>query len=101
VPEETEKDILKKILTVLEDQKNLFLVLNQERLAEVKKNLLKPGTIESQVYDLCDGVNTTQLIAGKIQKSTDYTGAVLSSLRRKGLVKSFDKGGDKVHDQSF
>jgi hypothetical protein len=101
VPEETEKDILKNIQTLLEDQKNLFLILNQDQLDETKKKLLKPGTIESQVYDLCDGVNTTQVIASKIQKPPDYTGAVLSNLRRKGLVRTIDRAGNKVHEQSF
>jgi hypothetical protein len=101
VPEETEKGILKNIQTLLEDQKSLFLILNQDKLDEIKKKLVKPGTIESQVYDLCDGANTSQVIAGKIQKPPDYTSAVIGNLRRKGLVKTVESAGTKVYEQTF
>lgn len=96
---ETEK--LDQIRELLEDIKALFLIANQDRLEAVKKNLLKPGSMEAQVYELCDATNTTQSIATKIQKSADYTSAVLSNLRRKGLVKTVDRDGNKVHDQRF
>ena len=101
MPEETEMDTLKKIQALLEDQKSLFLILNQDKLGEIKKKLLKPGTIESQVYDLCDGVNTAQMIGGKIQKPPDYTSAVIGNLRRKGLVKTVESAGNKVYEQTF
>ena len=67
----------------------------------MKKKLLKAGSIENQVYELCDGINTTQTIATTIQKSSDYAGAVLSNLRRKGLVRTVERGGNKVHEQRF
>lgn len=101
MPEESERDILKKIQALLEDQKGLLLVLNQDKLDELKKRLLKPGSIENQVYELCDGINTTQLIANKIQKTPEYAGAVISTLRRKGLIKTMERSGDKVHEQIF
>jgi hypothetical protein len=101
VPEETEKDVLKRIQTVLEDTKGLLLVLNQDKLDEMKKRLLKAGSIESQVYDLCDGTNTAQTIATKIQKTPEYAGAVISNLRRKGLVKTVDIAGNKAYEQIF
>ena len=90
-----------EIRTLLEDIKGLLLIANQDKLDEMKKRLLKLGSIESQVYELCDGANTTQLIASKIQKSSDYAGAVLSNLRRKGLIRTIDRGGNKVHEQRF
>jgi len=101
VPEETEKEVLKRIQTVLEDTKGLLLFLNQDKLDEMKKKLLKAGSIESQVYELCDGTNTAQAIATKIQKTPDYAGAVISNLRRKGLVKTVDSAGNKVYEQIF
>jgi hypothetical protein len=94
-------DRLDEIKTLLEDIKGLLLLSNQDKLEAMKKSLLKPGSIENQVYELCDGVNTTQVIAGKIQKSQEYTGAVISTLRRKGLVKTVDRDGNKVHEQRF
>jgi hypothetical protein len=101
VPDETEKDLLKKIKTILEDTKGLLLVLNQEKLDETKKRLLKAGSIENQVYELCDGQNTIQTIATKIQKPPDYAGAVIRNLRRKGLVRTVDSGGNKICEQIF
>ena len=101
MPEETEKDILKNIRTLLEDTKGLILVVNQDKLDEMKKKLLKAGSIESQVYELCDGTNTAQAIATKIQKTSEYAGAVISNLRRKGLVRTVDRGGNRVYEQIF
>lgn len=92
---------LKEIKTLLEDIKALLLLLNQEKLDEMKKKLLKEGTIEKQVYELCDGTNTTQDIAGKIQKSVEYVNAVISVLRRKGLVRTIEREGKKIHEQRF
>jgi hypothetical protein len=93
-------DKLDDIKALLEDIKGLLLLTNQDKLDAMKKNLLKPGSIENQVYELCDGV-TTQAIATQIQKSQQYTRAVISILRRKGLVKTVDRDGNKVHEQRF
>jgi hypothetical protein len=92
-------DKLDDIKALLEDIKGLLLLTNQDKLDAMKKSLLKPGSIENQVYELCEGV-TTQEIAGKI-KSQEYTGAVISTLRRKGLVKTVDRDGNKVHQQRY
>lgn len=91
---------LDEIKTLIEDIKGLLLLANQDRLDEMKKRLLKPGTVENQVYDLCDGA-TTQEIATKVQKAPEYVNAVVSTLRRKGLVRTVDRGGTKVHEQRF
>lgn len=101
MPEETEKDLLRKIQKSLEEIKAILTLANQDKLEEMKKKLLKEGSMESQVYELCDGENTTQDIANRIQKSLGYARAVLSSLRRKGLVKTVERDGKKVHEQRF
>lgn len=95
------EETFKEIKTLLEDIKSLLLLTNQDKLEDMKKKLLKTGSIESQVYELCDGVNTTQDIANKIQKSLEYTGAVISTLRRKGLARTIEREGKKVHEQRF
>jgi len=95
------EDIFNEMRSLLEDIKALLLLANQDKLEEMKRKLLKEGSMESQVYELCDGENTTQDIANRIQKSLGYARAVLSSLRRKGLVKTVERGGKKVHEQRF
>ena len=92
---------LNEIKSLLEDIKALLLLVNQDTLEEMKKKLLRAGSVESQVYELCDGVNTTQDIATKIQKSLEYVGAVISRLRQKGLVKTVEREGKKVYEQRF
>ena len=92
---------LTEVKPVLEDIKALLLDANQERLEAVKSDLLKPGSIESQVYELCDGENTIQDISTRMQKSTDYVSAVISSLRRKRLVRTQSRGDKKVVVQVF
>lgn len=92
---------LDEVKSVLEDIKALLLVANQERLEAVKSDLLKQGSIESQVYELCDGENTIQDISTRMQKSTDYVSAVISNLRRKRLVRTQSRGDKKVIVQVF
>lgn len=93
-------DKLDDIKAILEDIKGLLLLANQDKLDAMKKTLLKPGSIENQVYEFCEST-TTQEIAGKIQKSQEYTNAVISTLRRKGLIKTVDRDGNKVHEKRF
>ena len=90
------EDKLDEIKILLEDIKGLLLLINQDKLDEMRKKLLKPGSVESQVYELCDGTNTTQDIANKIQKSEDYAAAVLSNLRRKGLIRTVERDGKRI-----
>jgi DNA-binding FadR family transcriptional regulator len=95
------EDKLDDIKALLDDIKGLLLATNQDKLDALKKSLLKAGSIESQVYDLCDGINTTQVIADKIQKSQEYVRAVLTTLRNKGLIKTVERDGNKAHEQRF
>ena len=99
--EESEKEILKKILRAIEEQKSLFVLANQETLNKVKQGLLKEGTVKSQIYDLCDGTRNTQDITQVIKKTSEYVGAYISTLRREGLIKTVEKDGKQVHEQIF
>ena len=95
------EDVLTDIRNLADDIKALLLITNQDKLEEMKKRLLKPGSVEAQVYDLCEERTTTQDVAIAIQKTTEYAGAVISTLRRKGLVRTFEVEGKKVHEQRF
>lgn len=86
---------------LLEDIKALLLLVNQEKLEEAKHRLLKAGSVENQIYDNCDGNSTTHEIAARVQKTPEYVNAVISTLRRKGLVRTITTEGKKVHEQRF
>jgi len=101
MPEETEKDMLKKMQRTLEEIKAVLTLANQDKLAEVKKSLLKEGSVKLQVYNLCDGTKTTQDVAQALQKSTDYVNSYLSILRREGLIRTVEKDGRPIHEQIF
>jgi transcription initiation factor IIE alpha subunit len=98
MPEESEKDLLKKMQKTLEEIKAVLILTNQDKLADIKKSLLKENSVKSQVYRLCDGTKTTQDIAQALQKSTDYVNSYLSILRREGLIKTIEKEGRQVHE---
>jgi len=87
-----------EIAGLLDDIKAILLLANSDRLEEAKRKLLKAGSVESKVYELCEGAST-QDIAAAIQKSPDYAAAVISSLRRKGLVRTIEREGKKVHER--
>ena len=92
--------ILKEIQDLLEDIKAIHLLTNNSKIQETKKQLLKEGSEEQKIYELCDG-KTNQEIAEAIQKSTDYVHSNLSRLRRKGLIKTIEKDGKKLNEQRF
>jgi len=71
MPEESEKKLLIKIQRKLEEIRAILTLTNQDKLADVKKTLLKEGSVKLQVYNLCDGTKTTQDLAQALQKSTD------------------------------
>jgi len=101
MPEDSEKELLRRIQRTLEEIRAVLTLTNQDKLAEVKKSLLKEGSIKLQVYDLCDGTKTTQDLAQTLQKSTDYVNSYLSILRREGLIRTAEKDGKQVHEQIF
>lgn len=101
MPEESDKDILKRIQSLLEEIKAVLTLANQEKLIEIKKSLLKEGSVKLQIYNLCDGTRGTQDIAQAIQKDVNYVNSYLSILRREGLVKIVQSDGKQVHEQIF
>ena len=92
--------ILKEIQELLEDIKAINLLTNNSKLEEIKKELLKEGSEQKKIFDLCDSKTTTE-IADEIQKSVEYVGSNISQLKRKGLIKTIEKNGNKVHEQRF
>jgi len=101
MPEESERDILKRMDRTLGEIRSILAITNKDKLAEAKKTLLKEGTVKQQVYNLCDGTKTTKDIADALHRSTDYVSSYLSILRREGLVRTVEKEGIQVHEQIF
>lgn len=91
---------LKDVLDALDDIKAILLLTNNTAIDEAKKRLLKDGSEERKVYDLCDGKTTEEIIAATGKAAGNIRG-VLTNLRHKGLIKTVDKGDKKVHEQRF
>jgi chromosome condensin MukBEF MukE localization factor len=94
------EDKLTNIQDLLEDIKAILMLSNSKTIQEAKQQLLKEGSEHKKIYDLCDG-KTTQEIATTLQKSLEYVNSNLSLLRRKGLIKTIEKDGKKIHEQRF
>lgn len=92
--------ILQNIQDTLDDIKAILLLTSNSKLQESKKELLKEGSEQQRICELCDG-KTTQEIATALQKSIEYVNSNLTLLRRKGLIKTVEKDGKKVHEQRF
>ncbi len=101
MPEESERELLLKVHRTLEEIKAVLTLANQDKLAEIKKSMLKEGSVKLQIYDLCDGTRTTHDIAHAIQKSLEYVNSYLSILRREGFIHTIEKEGKQVHEQVF
>lgn len=91
---------LDEIQKILDDIRAVLLLTNQDKIDEAKKKLLRIGSVEETVYKICDGT-TNEEIASKIQKDVPYVRAVVSSLRQKGLIKTIEREGKKVHERRF
>jgi DNA-binding MarR family transcriptional regulator len=92
---------LEEIKNLLEDIKNILQIINQDKIDEAKTKLLEPGSVEEKIYKLCNGNNSAEDIAKSIKKDNKYTLTVLGKLRKKGLIKTIEKGDKKVHEQRF
>jgi len=101
VTEESETKILESMRRTLEEIKALLVLSNQEKLQEVKKDLLKEGSVKLQIYEMCDGTRTTKDIAAVLQKDVSYVSSYLTILRREGLVRTMEREGKQVHEQIF
>lgn len=92
--------ILQNIQDTLDDIKAILLLTSNSKLQETKKDLLKEGSEQQKIYELCDE-KTTQDIATALQKSVEYVNSNLTLLRRKGLIKTVERDGKKIHEQRF
>ncbi len=101
MPDETEKDMLRKIHGTLTDVRAILVLANEDKLAQAKKRLLPENSVKLQVYNLCDGTKTTQEIASTMQKPEANIRSFLSILRNEGLVKTLERDGKQVHEQIF
>jgi len=93
--------LLNSIQQTLEDIKSLLVLLNQDKIQDIKNNILKQGTMKTQIYELCDGTRTTSDIVAQTKKTAQYVGSYISILRREGLIRTVEKEGKQVHEQVF
>jgi hypothetical protein len=93
-------ETLKNMQETLEDIRAILLLTRSSDIEEAKKKSLKEGSEQYKIYQLCDG-KTTQEIATGVQKSADYVSSNLTLLKRKGLIKTVERDGKKVHEQRF
>jgi hypothetical protein len=91
--------LLEENRSILEEIRAVFILANHDKLEEMKKRLLRKGSIKKKIYDLCDGTRTTAEIARAIGKDNPYVNSYLSILRREGLIRSVIKEGRQVHEQ--
>ena len=98
---ETTDDLLRNIQRSLDEIRAILTLVNQEKLEQTKKLLLKEGSVKLQIYNLCDGTKTTKEIAEALQKDLGYVHSYLSILRREGLIRTVEKQGKQVHEQIF
>lgn len=92
---------MSEIKILLEDIRELLLLSNQDKINEMKSKLLKPGSMEETVYNLCQEEISNEQIANEIKKDAKYVRAVTSNLRQKGLIKTIEKDGKKIHARRF
>lgn len=90
-----------EIIDLLEDIKQLLILTNQEKLDEVKKELLTPGSNGEKVYKLCDGKCDNDIISKKSGLGKPIVNARLSDLRNKGLIKTKKIDGKYFHFRIF
>jgi hypothetical protein len=101
MPEETERDILKKMHGTLVEIRAILALANEDKLTQAKKRLLPDNSMKLQVYNMCDGTKTSQDIANAIQRPEPSIRAAIANLRNEGLVRSFERDGKQVHEQIF
>jgi len=89
-----------EIKDLLEDIKAILLLTNNKTIQESKNQLLQEGSEQKKIYDLCNG-KTSEEIGKEIKKEMKYVNSNISRLRQKGLIKTIDKNGKKIHEQRF
>ena|SRR3972149_10697446 len=95
------EELLQDIKSILEDIKFLLLLSNDEKIQQTKNNLLKEGSEQKKIYDLCNG-KTNEEIVKIIKKDLSYVTSNISRLREKGLIKTTkENNGKLIHTQRF
>ena len=94
-------DILKDILSTLDEIRSVLILANKDGLKKGKEELLRKGSVKEKIYDLCDGTRTAPDIAKAIGKDNPYVQSYLSILRREGLIRSVERDGKLIHEQIF
>lgn len=94
-------NVLEKILEVMEEIRSLMVLINQDKLIQIKASLLKPGTVKETIYNMCDETKTVDEIAQALGKDNSYVHSYLSILRREGLIRNVVKNGRQVYQQTF
>jgi len=94
-------DKLEKIEATLDGIYSLLLLLNQDKLNEVKNSLLKSGSVKERIYEMCDGTKTAEDMAQSLGKKSGYVNSYLSRLRREGLIRNVARDGKQVYQQVF
>lgn len=96
-----EEDFKKQLIEKLDEIRSILILSNKENLKKAKEDLLPTGSIKKKIFELCDGTKTASEIATEIEKESGYVNSYLSILRREGLISSFEKDGNLVHEQIF
>ena len=94
-------DVLEKILDAMEEIRSLMVLINQDKLTQIKANLLKTGTVKETIYNMCDETKTIGDMAQSLGKGDGYVRSYLSWLRREGLIRNIVKNGRQVYQQTF
>lgn len=94
-------DTLERIQSTIEEIRSLLVLVNQDKLKEVKENLLKAGSIKERIYNMCDETKTAEEMAQSLGRESSYVHSYLSILRREGLIRNVVKDGRQVYQQIF
>lgn len=94
-------NVLEKILEAMEEIRSLMVLINQDKLTQIKTSLLKPDTVKETIYNMCDETMTVDEIAQSLGKDNGYVHSYLSILRREGLIRNVVKNERQVYQQTF
>lgn len=94
-------DALERIRDTLEEIRSLIVLINRDKLKQIKESLLKPGTVKDTIYNMCDETKTIEEMTRSLSKGRSYVRSYLSILRKEGLIRNVIKDGRKVYQQIF
>ena len=94
-------DSLENVQSILEEIRSLIVLINQDKLTQIKEELLKAGTVKEKVYNMCDEAMTAKDMAEALSKEEGYVHSYLSILRREGFIRNVERDGQQVYRQVF